>query len=554
MCRGALLNTTRRVLVTLLCLPAAACAGPATGDVASTPPGRIATSSAGMVVSGSAPATLAGVEMLALGGNAVDAAVATAFALAVTEPTQSGLGGRTQAVVWRPDGPPFGIDATNEVPAGYDPDTAPQVDDGYGVIATPGTVAALTRLHARAGSLPFAAVVGPAIALAEGGFALSAGEANRLSEIRDRLLLSSPAAAVFLRSDGSAFAPGDTLRQPDLARVLRAVVEGGAEVFYRGWIAERIADDIGRAGGHVTLADLAAFEAEDAIVVEGRYGSLELVGTYLPASGATVIEALQILDRMGVSDADADRRAFAIGQALTQAFDDRDTAWNDERAPEDDALWITSVALAEQRARELGSPSAVGAGPDRSESPNTTHLSVVDRDGMAVAMTQSLGPTGGSRVATEGLGFLYAASLGGYLGYVEPGDRPWSSQAPLIALRNGSPAYVLGGAGARRIVSALVHAVVRLESEGATLDEALSAPRLHPAGSAWRFEWPAGAGGTPPGSALAAAAGHEVLVLPMDDYFARLNVIAVDPVTGVLTGVADPRWAWGASAGPVDGR
>jgi gamma-glutamyltranspeptidase/glutathione hydrolase len=525
------------------------------------PLGRVATSTQGMVVSGSEPATRVGADVLASGGNAVDAAIATAFTLAVTEPTQSGLGGRTQALVWRPDGPPFGIDATNEVPASYDPDSSEQVDDGYGVIAVPGTVAGLARLHALAGSLPLSRLVEPAATLAERGFSLSAGEAGRLSDIRDRLALSPGASAAFLASDGSALAPGDTLRQPILAEVLRAIAAEGPEVFYRGWIADRMTADIGEHEGYVTAEDLAGYEADESIVVDGRFGDLRLLGTYIPASGATAIEALQILDharrdpgQVGLAEVDGERRAFSVGRALEMAYEDRETAWNDERPPSDDAAWITSVELAAERARRLTAPAMAAPGMrDSGESPNTTHLSVVDADGMAVAMTQSLGPTGGSRVATEGLGYLYAATLGGYLGYLEPGDRPWSSQSPLIALRGERPAYVMGGAGARRIISALVGTIIRLEVEGMSVEEAIAAPRLHPAASAWRFERAAGSN-DPPGAALARAAGHEVRVLPIDDYFARLNVIAIDPATGTISGIADPRWAWGAASGPGGGR
>jgi len=537
-----------------LLVVALACGAPAdTRPGGASPLGRVATSTEGMVVSGSEPATRAGAEILGAGGNAVDAAIATAFALAVAEPTQSGLGGRTQALVWRPDGAPFGVDGTTEVPASYDPDMAPQVDDGYGVIAIPGSVAALTRLHAMAGSLPLARVVAPAIALAERGFPLSEGEAGRIAGARERLLLSSAASRALLAPDGSAPAPGDTLRQPVLAAVLRAIADEGADVFYRGWIAERMADDFAAHDGYVTAGDLAGYEADTAIVVDGRYGDLELVGTYIPASGATTIEALQILDRMGLGAMDPDERAFAVGRALEAAFADRETAWDDARPAAEDAAWITSAALADERARELaGALVPVGAGGAAHESPNTTHLSVVDRNGMAVAMTQSLGPTGGSRVATEGLGFLYAATVGGYLGYVRPGDRPWSSQSPMIALRGGRPAYVVGGAGARRIISALVRTIVRIDAEGMSAEDALGAPRLHPAGDTWTFEQPAGSDVDPPGAALARAAGVEVQVLPtLDVFFARLNVITIDRANGTITGVADPRWRWGAASGPL---
>ena len=517
--------------------------------------GRVATSDDGMVVSGSEPATRVGAHVLDAGGNAVDAAVATAFALAVVEPTQSGLGGRTQALVWRPDGTALGIDATNEVPASYDPEVAEEVEDGYGVIAIPGTVAGLARLHDTAGSLPLAELIAPAIELAERGFPLSEGEARRLSAIRERLLRSPAARATFLAPGGTTYAPGDTLRQPVLAEVLRAIALEGPRVFYEGWIAEHMVADFVEHGGYVTAADLSSYQAQESIVVEGRFGALQLVGTYIPASGATTIGALQTLDRIGLADLEPDRRAFAVGQALTAAYADRETAWNDARPPAEDAAWITSAELASERAREIASSSLEAPSTDdRLESPNTTHVSVVDADGMAVAMTQSLGPTGGSRVATEGLGFLHATSLGGYLGHVEAGDRPWSSQSPLIALRAGRPAYVMGGAGARRIISALVRTVVRMEVEGMSAAEAIDAPRLHPAASAWRLESTTGSDGDPPGAALARQAGHETRVLPIDYYFARLNVIAVDPDSGMLTGVADPRWAWGAASGPVGAR
>jgi gamma-glutamyltranspeptidase/glutathione hydrolase len=571
------LTRLRIAPASLVALLAIGCGSAADGPLAddARPLGRIAVSPDGMVVSGSEPATRVGARILAAGGNAADAAVATAFALAVTEPTQSGLGGRTQALVWRPDGPPLGVDGTNEAPASYDPDTAEQVDDGYGVIAIPGTVAALVELHARAGSLPLTRLVAPAIELARRGFPLSEGEARRLEGIRDRLLMSPAARSVFVAPDGTSYAPGDTLRQPDLAEVLEAVAAYGSTAFYEGWVAERMAEDFAEHGAYVTAADLADFEAETSIVVEGRFGELGLLGTYIPASGATSIEALQILDRVGLGEMDPDRRAFTVGRALEMAFADRETAWDDPRPPEQDAAWIVSPELATERARALTAEVEVEASssartlsgatlaaagsrgrisPGRAESSNTTHVSVVDDRGMAVAMTQSLGPTGGSRVATEGLGFLYAATIGGYLGYVEPGDRPWSSQSPLIALRNGEPAYVMGGAGARRIISALVHTIVRIETEGMPPEEAIAAPRLHPAGSAWRFEQPAGTDADPPGAAPTRAAGHRVRILPyLDYYFARLNLITIDRATGAITGVADPRWAWGAASGPGGG-
>ncbi len=535
---------------------------------------RVATSTRGMVVSSSEPATAAGAEILARGGNAVDAAVAAAFGLAVAEPTQSGLGGRTQALVWRPDGQGFGVDATTEVPAGYDPDTAEPGEYGYGVIAIPGTVAGLARLHGEAGRLSWAEVIEPAIRLAESGFPLSPGEAGRINGIRDRLAESEGARAAFLKPDGTDWADGELFVQPRVARVLRALADDGPSVFYEGWVADSMAADFARNGGVVAASDLAAYEAEPALVVHGAFGELELVGTYLPASGATTIQALQVLDRVELAGPDSGDRYVQMGEALLAAFEDRETARSDPRPPAVDAAWITSDSLADRRAAEMRAASGVAAASgspapatadgesrrteiveresrstamaDR-ESPNTSHISVVDAEGMAVAMTQSLGPTGGSQVASPGLGFLYAATMG-YLDRSEPGDRPWSSQSPLVGVRDGRLALVMGGAGARRIISAMVGTLVRMERDGVGVEEAMAAPRFHPTDS-WYFEQMDGSR-EPPGAAAARAAGHGVELRPSDTYFARVNVIAVDPTSGRLTGVADPRWAWGGAAGP----
>ena len=531
---------------------------------------RVATSTRGMVVSSSAPATEAGAEILARGGNAVDAAVAAAFGLAVAEPTQSGLGGRTQALVRRPDGEAFGVDATTEVPAGYDPDTAEPAEYGYGVIAIPGTVAGLSRLHEQGGRLAWAEVIQPAIRLAESGFPLSPGEAGRINGIRDLLMESEGARAAFLKADGTDWAEGEVLVQPQVARVLRALAEEGPSVFYRGWVADSMAADFARNGGSVTASDLAAYEAEPALVVHGAFGELGLVGTYLPASGATTIEALQILDRVELAGPESGDRYVQIGEALLAAFEDRETARSDPRPPAADAAWITSDSLADRRAAGMdvvagrvgisaspAAPYAAAPSPDPAvaprESPNTSHISVVDAEGMAVAMTQSLGPTGGSQVATRGLGFLYAATMG-YLDRSEPGDRPWSSQSPLVGVRDGGLALVMGGAGARRIISAMVGTLVRMERDGIGVEEAMEAPRFHPSDS-WYFEQ-MDVGREPPGAGAARAAGNAVELRPSDTYFARVNVIAVDPATGRLTGVADPRWPWGRAAGPesMEGR
>jgi len=534
-----------------------------------------ASSDAGMVVSGNPYATHAGVQMLEAGGNAADAAVATAFALAVVEPSQSGLGGRTQALTRLPDGAFHGIDGTTQVPRGYDAATAPSVEHGYPTVAIPGTVKALTRLLAEHGTLPLEQVLAPAIRYAEGGFPLTPGEARRIAGVAEGLRGFQAAAGYFLRPDGSPYEGGDTLVQADLAEVLRTVAREGGDAFYLGDLARRMVRDFQANGGYVTLRDLGEYQAEDAVLARGSYRGREVVGTYLPASGATVIEILQILENFPMGDFTEGDRAAVLSQALLLGFEDRDETQFDP--PEEVVAKLTSKDWAAARARKVrvsgprvargadnsfkGVPGASGDHLPRQGStapvgewPNTTHISVADDRGMVVAMTQSLGPTLGSWVATPGLGFVYAATTGGYLADAPPGGRPWSSQAPLVVLEKGTPRYVLGGAGARRIVSALVSVVGRLVDEGMDITEALAAPRLHPSGNEVTLERVEGAALDAAGVEVAVEGfGFEVASRPFDTWFALLNAVEVRPeglpALPRFTGAADPRWAWGGAGG-----
>jgi gamma-glutamyltranspeptidase/glutathione hydrolase len=571
-----------------------------------------ADSDHGMVVSGNPFASRAGVEMLEAGGNAVDAAVATAFALAVVEPSQSGLGGRTQALVRLPDGGFHGIDGTTQVPLGYDAAKAPSVERGYSTVAIPGTVKALTRLLAEHGTLPLERVLVPAIRFAEGGFPITEGEARRIASVAEELREFEWAARYFLKADGSPYQGGDILVQTDLAEVLKTLAREGPDAFYAGDLARRMVEDFQTNGGFLTLEDLAQYEAEDAVLARGSYRDREVVGTYLPASGATVIEILQILENLPLGQMPEADRAGALSQALLLGFDDREETqfrpppevvarltskeWAAElarkiRMPEG-SLEVTEGAKdpgptpgsgdpasaegggpvarpatgpgAETGGQEAGAREATGAGaePQRwhapsapEEWPHTTHLSVADKEGVVVAMTQSLGPTLGSWVVTPGLGFVYAATTGGYLADTPPGGRPWSSQAPLIVLEEGVPRYVLGGAGARRIVSALVSVVSRLIDDGMGLSEAMAAPRLHPSGVVVTVETVERPGVDP--EAVEAALEHlgfEVETRPFGSWFALLNAVELrwrgGGVEARFRGVADPRWAWGGAAVP----
>ena len=514
---------------------------------------RTARSADGMVVTGAPLATAVGAHILGEGGNAVDAAVAVAFALAVVEPTQSGIGGRTQILVRLADGTVAAIDGTTEVPAAW---TGGPVDDedayGYQTVAVPGTVAALEAALRDHGTLSLAQALDPAIALAEHGFVLSDAEAGRIESVADQLREFEASRATFLKPDGTPYRGGERLGQPLLAETLRAIASGGADAFYRGDIARRIAADIRAHGGFVTEADLAAYQAEASIVVHGAYRDHELIGSYLPASGATTIEILQILDHLTPPAAGSADWVSTVAQALLMGFEDR-TASREPAA--DKAAWLTSADRAIERAalirlsrvtRAAALDSAGGSGAREPEF--TTHVSIADAAGNVVALTQSVGPTMGSRVATPGLGFVYAATMG-YLGGLEPGTRRhWSSQSPLIVLKDGRPRYVIGGAGARRILSGIVETLSRTIDEGLPLEQAQAAPRFHP--SPARIDMEVHGGTAWPQATLDAvgALGHRVETRDYPPYFARVNAIEFDTLSGEWVGVSDPRWQGTAQA------
>lgn len=515
-----------------------------------------AVSSRGMVVTGSPYATEAGVRTLEAGGNAIDAAVAAAFALAVAEPTQSGLGGRTQLLLRTASGAVIAIDGGTEVPAGYDGNTAPTGDTGYAAVGIPGTVAALLTAHEAHGTLSRETVLAPAVEWAERGVLLPDGEGRRL---RDLILEEGPESTL---ARLFSMDPDDLLVQPALAGTLRIIAADGHDGFYRGEVATTMADDIGVGGGYVRASDLAAYRPRHALIGRTTVGEIEVVGSYLPASGVTVAEILGILDRVvpevgGVRALDEGAWAVLVADALVAGFEDREIA--ESMAPEAAVAWLTSDTLLERRAREITAAETVvssrrwgqaGGGQQTQagamaraidEPPFTSHLSVADAEGNVVALTQSLGPTGGARVATPELGFLYASTLGGYLTAGGPGYRPWSSQAPLLVLGEDGPLMVAGGAGARRIISALVTTLSRVLHRGMGVEEALTSPRLHPTGGRIYVEEGWGVEGR------MAEEGREVV--PRErSYFARLNLIEVGPV--VWKGIAEPEWSGASAAGP----
>lgn len=517
-------------------------------------------SEAGMVSAAHPLATAAGVRMLEMGGNAADAAVAAGFAIAVVEPTMNSIGGRNQILVRTADGEVHGIDGTTQAPWDYDHETAPQASFGYAVIGIPGATAGLLKLHEEHGSLPLARVMAPAIEYAEQGFRLLPGDAARQAAGAEQALQFPGTAAAYYKGDGSPYRAGETLIQPDYAATLRKIMVGGTDVFYRGEIAQAMAADFRANGAVVDLDDLEQYVAEDSRIVRGSYRGYDLIGTDVPAAGVLAIQALHVMEQFDPGEM-SEAEWFAVtAQALRVA--QRELA---VLGPDTAAVRATSKAYAATLAADIAAPAQRPARPwspvpeleERGDlyGGHTTHLSTADADGMVVSLTQTLGPNMGSKVVTPGLGFLYASTLGGYLGTMtQPGMRARSNICPFIVMKDGQVVLVLGAAGGGMIPPAVVHAITRVIDFGMDLPQALAEPRVAGGfGGGLNAETSPGIGWTDAEIATMEALGLEVNEQPRSGAFGRVHGIQFDPETGVFIGAADPDWE-GAAWGPAPSR
>lgn len=517
-------------------------------------------SDAGMVSAAHPLATDAGVLMLEMGGNAADAAVAAGFAIAVVEPTMNSIGGRNQILVGRPDGTFHGIDGTTQAPWDYDHETAPRASFGYAVIGIPGALDGLMRLHEEHGSLPLATVMAPAIEYAENGFRVLAGDAARQAAGAEQALQFPGTAAAYYKGDGSPYRPGEILKQPDHANTLRRIMVGGRDVFYEGDIARAMAADFAANGTVVDYDDLAQYRAEDSRIVRGSYRGYDLIGTDVPAAGVLSIQALHIMENFD-PESMTEAEWFAVtAQALRMAQAELAILGTDSAA-----VRATSKEYAATLAEQVAAPGRVAAGTGADSAPvfpeleprgdlyggHTTHLSTADADGMFVSLTQTLGPNMGSKVVTPGLGFLYASTLGGYLGTMtQPGMRARSNINPFMVMKDGEVVLVLGAAGGGMIPPAVVHAITRVIDYGMELPQALAEPRVAGGfGGGFNAETSPGIGWSDAEIAEMRALGLDVADQPRSGAFGRVHGIQYDPSTGTWLGAADPDWE-GSARGP----
>jgi gamma-glutamyltranspeptidase/glutathione hydrolase len=519
----------------------------------------------GCVVSVSAPASDAGVAILKQGGNAIDSAVATAFALAVTHPAAGNIGGGGYLLYAPAQGKPLVFDFREVASAAAERDmfVDPKQRTPHRRVGVPGTVRGLALAHAKAGKLKWIQLVRPAIALAEEGFLLDKSTAESLNEL---LKSSDPKPfaelhRVYGRADGKPWRAGDRLVQPDLAKTLKRIAEQGSDGFYLGETAELIAAEMQRGGGLVTTKDLAAYSALVREPLVGTYRGHEIFAVPPSSSGGTtLIEMLNILECFQLEPRrDAPQNIHLMVEAMKRAYRDRAAYLGDPEA-NDLPTFQRSKAHAKKLATSItdqATPSRDLAGdiPIKEESDHTTHFSVVDKDRNAVSLTYTLENSYGSRVVVPGAGFILndemndfnwlpgvtdtQGRIGTDANLVRPGRRMLSSMCPTIVKREGKVLLVTGSPGGRTIINTVLGVVTNVIDFKMEVRAAVDAPRLHHAWypDAIRME-PAWKEQSPELAGALRKRGHK---FDAPQRQGDAHTIWIDPQSGELVGAADRR-------------
>ncbi len=440
----------------------------------------------GMVAASTPYATDAAVRLLESGGNAVDAAAAAAFALMVTDPPMTSLGGRTQMIFVRADGTAAGIDGATQAPAGVPP-LAGEKDDrqGYGAVPVPGNPAALAQAVKKFGRKSLADVLAPAIELAESGYAVTPAMGTIWLSYRERFARNPGTALNYLKPDGSAYGPGEMYRNPRLAKALRQIAADGPKVFYRGKIAREIVRDVTANGGYLREKDLSSYRALPAAINRTRYRGYEIVAVGRRAWGGTLVEMLNILEQFSFGKGEpSSEETEVIARTIAQSIEDRLAVMRPSRegTAAISAEVISTREFARQRAEQIRSllgksAPSLGAPKVHPEPHDTTHLSVMDAEGNAVSLTTSIGPRFGTRVATPELGFIYAYSYRMH-DIAQPKLRDETEMTPTVVLRNGKPFLALGAAGSERIPGAILQVISNVIDHGMNLEQAVATPRI----------------------------------------------------------------------------
>jgi len=534
----------------------------------------------GMVSSQNAHATEVGAQVLADGGNAVDAAVAVGFALAVTLPRAGNLGGggfmlvhdaeanETVAIDYREEAPRrAGRDMFLDEQGDVDNDKARFSHLSAGV---PGTVAGLWLAHRDYGRLPWKSVVLPAVRLAREGFEVTYDLAGLLASRKERMCRFEAACRYFYKPGGEPYRPGERLVQPDLADTLEAIAANGADAFYTGEIAAKIVAEMKKGKGLIDAESLAAYAPVVRDAARGTYRGYEVLTMPPPSSGGIhIVQMLNILENFpmaefGSGSADA---IHVLTETARLAYADRSKHLGDPDYYDVPAEWLMSKAYARQLAagidmkRARPSSDVAPGVPPAYESPDTTHFSVIDRDGNVVSNTTTLNFSFGSGIAVTGAGFLlnnemddFSAKAGvpnayGLIGHeaneIDSGKRPLSSMTPAIVLDDGRAWFATGSPGGSRIITTVLQMIVNVIDHDMNIAEAEAAPRMH-------HQWlpdvlQLESGFSPDTIRILEARGHDIAATQWS--MGSLQTVAWKD--GVFRGSSDPRRPNAASIAPA---
>ena len=535
----------------------------------------------GMVVSSHYLASQVGAEMMKKGGNAIDAAIATGFALAVTHPSAGNIGGGGFMVVHLNDGRVAAFDFREKAPAAahermYLDANGNYIRDlnheGYLAVGVPGTVAGFSLAHEKLGSKPMAELIAPAIQLAEKGFPLSWDLAEDFRDLAPEFKRYPASVKAFLKRDTAFYEPGEIWRQPDLAKTLRRIQKNGREGFYKGETARLLAADMRQNGGLITEDDLANYQAKERQPIHGTYRGYDVYSMCPPSSGGTaVVEMLNILEGFNLREYghSSAQHIHLLAESMRRAFADRARYLGDpDFNPDLPITKLTSKSYAEQLRRGISlnrvSPSDPATLSEAYESTETTHYSVVDPAGNAVVVTYTLENSYGSRIVAAGTGFLLNNEMGdfnpwpghtdstGMIGtppnLVKPGKRMLSSMTPTIVAKNGKPYLLVGSPGGRTIINTVLQVVVNVIDFDMDIADAIAAPRIH-------HQWLPNVlriekyGTTKDTQRLLEMMGHRVQFGFSSRGQGSAMGIVINPKTGLRLGAADPRAPDGAAVG-----
>ncbi|AZO41281.1 gamma-glutamyltransferase [Mesorhizobium sp. M7D.F.Ca.US.005.01.1.1] len=465
----------------------------------------------GMVVTAQHLASEVGIEVLKKGGNAVDAAVAVGYALAVVYPNAGNIGGGGFMTIRFKDGNSTFLDFRERAPLAatktmyLDKDGKPVKGaslDGYLAVGVPGSVAGLEMAREKYGKLSRQDLMAPAISYAKDGFILNQGDAASFAGSADRLAKDPAAATIFLKPDGKPYGIGERLVQPDLAASLAAISEKGPDAFYKGAIADAIVKASGAKGGILAKPDFEQYAVRELKPVTCSYRGYEITSSPPPSSGGVIIcEILNVLEGYPLSylGAGSAETVHVMVEAMRYAYVDRNSALGDPDFVDNPVSKLLDKAYAKD-IRDKIDPFRAGVSQDLmpkgfGESKETTHYSIIDNDGNAVAVTYTLNGSFGAGVVADGTGILLNNEMDdftqkpgvpnlyglvqGEANAIQPKKTPLSSMSPTVVAKDGKPFMVIGSPGGSRIITITLEAIVNVIDHGMNIQEAIDAPRIH---------------------------------------------------------------------------